>query len=246
MDSSPSNAVLLMLDDVRRTKRERDSIALEIDRLTGELTKLDAKLDGIKHWLSPELEAQVFSDDVEIEENGTAHPQSRKWAPVILPIFREAGPGLLQKEVKEKLKAIDSPLYFETGLQGGALYNALSKMVKKGELVRDGNYFCLPGQGKPDNSVRSNSRKDYEEAIISVLKERPDGLKSSMLIEKLKKTTVGENIIKSSGYVFKVLSWMLEINSISKDGQRYFYDPENIRRDTDEASPSTLPEEMLG
>jgi hypothetical protein len=242
MSDSADNPVLLTLADVMKIKEEREAAAVAAAEAAARVRALDAKLDAIRLWLPDTLAARVFPPETSDEGDGLTSERKRKWAPTVMGILRESTHGLTTADIRARL--VDTPLFDQAGRYGNALYNALSKMVAKGDLLKDGEYYCLPGQSRPENAPkRPASQGGYEQAIKEVL-GKTGGLKSGDIIGALRQTEFGSGLGKSTGYFYSVLNKMLATGALQKEGRMYSLPPEaNEPSDGDPQDSSDVGEE---
>ena len=222
MSDSPQGSFILTLDDVLRLKGERDAAAVQLSEMERRVAAMDAKLEAIRLWLPEGIISQVFEES-EPESDGEGNSR-RKWAPLIFGMLKTAGHGLTTQDIKRRFQG--TPLEDDIRSKPNALYNALSKMTQKRDLIRDGDYYCLPGQGKPSGAADHSRRSGaYEAGILGVLARFPSGLASGGIVSELRKTPVGEGMGRSTGYFYKVLARMLDDGVITKAGPLYSLPP---------------------
>lgn len=224
-ESRPQSPVLLTLESVLRIKDERDALARERDALAREhealgmqIEALDAKLSAAALFMPPEMRSALDVDGDGDEEGGDAG-RTRKWAPVILGFLRESEYGLTTTDIKQKLEG--HPLEQDLGAYGGALYNAMRKMTLKGELKKDGDYYCLPWQTKPP-SAPENERGILRSTILRVITDNSP-IKSADIVQYIMDNDLpaANGMKRSTGAFYKALSMLAREGKIIKEGRLY-------------------------
>ncbi|WP_331308827.1 hypothetical protein [Methylobacterium oryzae] len=210
----PSGQVLLTLDDARRLKEERDAVAREYEALGQRLDRLNKQVEALALFLPAHVHERLFEPT---QEGG----RPRKWAPVIFRMLEDAGHGLTTSDIKEGLKGTD--LETEIGPHGNSLYNALSKMTLKGELLRERSYYCLPGQQPPANASGRPGARQIDLDVVRVLSSKPSGLKSMEIVQEILRAQMpsSSGMQKSTGGFYKALSLLVAAGKVTKQGHLY-------------------------
>ncbi len=217
-ESRSQSPVLLTLESVLRIKDERDSVARQHEALGKQLEALNAKLTAAALFMPPEMQAALTVDG-DGEDDGNGGGQTRKWAPVLLGFLRESEHGLTTADLKERLEG--HPLEQDIGAYGGALYNALRKMVSKGELKKDGDYYCLAWQTRPpDASV--HERGVMQPTILRVIADQGP-IKSADIVQHIMDHNLppASGMKRSTGAFFKALSVLVNQGKVVKEGKLY-------------------------
>lgn len=214
----PSGQVLLTLDDARRLKEERDEIAREYEALGRRLDRLNKQVEALALFLPAHVHDRLFES---AKESG----RPRKWAPTIFRMLEDAGHGLAAVDIKEGLKGTE--LEAEIGPHGNSLYNALSKMVLKGELSRVSAYYCLPGQSPPANAANKPGARQIDLDVVRVLSSKPSGLKSMEIVQEILRAQMpsSSGMQKSTGGFYKALSLLVAAGKVTKQGHLYRLPP---------------------
>lgn len=214
-----STQVLLTRDDVLRLRDEREVATRELAAATYRMERLDAKLNALRLILPDGVVNELFGRVGPRPEtrSHTEGGRTRKWAPAVFRMLEEAGHGLTTADIRKRLEGTE--LAEQVGPYGNALYNALSKMVAKRELIKDGEHYCLPRQGKPEGAANNQRGADYQAAILAALVREPLG--SGDIITALRSSPVADRIGKSASYVYTVLSRMAAAGEINKEGALY-------------------------
>lgn len=225
----PAGQVLLTLDDARRLKEERDAVAREYEALGHRLDRLNKQVDALALFLPVHVHERLF----EVAHEGG---RQRKWAPTIFRILEDAGHGLTSGEIKDGLKGTD--LEGEIGPHGNSLYNALSKIVSKGELSKINHYYCLPGQKPPEHAVNQSSSTQVELDVIQVLRSKSEGVRSMEIVQTILRTQMpsASGMRKSTGGFYKALALLVAAGKVVKQGRLYML-PKNENEPSD-APPS--------
>lgn len=217
-ESRSQSPVLLTLESVLRIKDERDSVAREHEALGKQLEALNAKLSAAALFMPPEMQAALAADGGgEDDASGGGHV--RKWAPVLLGFLRESEHGLTTADIKEKLEG--HPLEQDIGAYGGALYNALRKMVSKGELKKDGDYYCLSWQTRPPDAA-VHERGVMRPTILQVIADQGP-IKSADIVKYIMDHDLApaHGMKRSTGAFFKALSVLVTQGKVIKEGKLY-------------------------
>lgn len=217
-ESQPQSPVLLTLESVLRLREERDSVAREHEAIAKRLEALNAKLSAAALFMPPEMRA-VLATDNEGDEEGGDQNRGRKWAPTILSFLGESKYGLTTADIRQKLEG--HPLEQDVGAYGGALYNALRKMIGRGEITKNGDYYCLPWQTKPPNAP-THERGSIRPAILRAISERGP-IKSGDILTYLMNNdpAVANGMKRSTGAFYKSLSVLVHEGRIVKEGRLY-------------------------
>lgn len=217
-ESRSQSPVLLTLESVLRIKDERDSIARQHEALGKQLEALNAKLSAAALFMPPEMQAALTTDGGG-EDDANGGGQSRKWAPVLLGLLHESEYGLTTADLRERLEG--HPLEKDIGAYGGALYNALRKMVSKGELKKDNDYYCLPWQARPPNAV-VHERGVMQPTILQVIAEQGP-IKSADIVQHIMDHGLApaNGMKRSTGAFFKALSVLVNQGKVIKEGKLY-------------------------
>jgi hypothetical protein len=217
-ESRSQSPVLLTLESVLRIKDERDALARQHEAIGKQLDTLNAKLSAAALFMPPEMQAALAVDGGGDDE-GNSGGQARKWAPVLLGFLRESEHGLTTADIRQRLEG--HPLEHDVGAYGGALYNALRKMVSKGELNKDGDYYCLPWQTKP-LSAPVQERGVMRPTILQVVADRGP-IKSSDIIQHILDHDLApaNGMKRSTGAFYKALSGLVNEGKVVKEGKLY-------------------------
>lgn len=220
-ESPPQSSVLLTLDDVYRLRDERDAVAQEHAALSRRLDELNGKLTAIATFVPPHIKVLLGATPSQAGGERSETPSRRKWAPSVYHVLMQEGHGLTVSEIKDKLAG--NPLVESVGKHNSALYNALSKMVGKGDLIKDGSYYCLPGQSRPENASDESSQSLKMEAIREALKASLVSLRSADILKNILDSghPASKGMGKSAGAFYKALSSMTQSGEVIREGRQY-------------------------
>jgi len=206
MSSPDGNQVLLTFEDVRRIKAERDVVAAQVETLS-------EKLKESARFLPINMRAALFATT----DNSQ---RTRKWAPTLIRILSEANRGMTTAELKQALQL--TPLADDVGVYGNALYNALRKMIHRGEIEKTGEYYGLPGKDAPPAQrqlVGGLKVGSMAFEIMGILKRHPNGLTSKDIVTELQATDQAGRLKSSPSMVYNVLArFLAQQKLMRKDG----------------------------
>lgn len=193
-------------------------MAREHEALAKRLETLNAKLAAASLFMPPQMKAALAVDG-EGDEEGGGPNRGRKWAPTILSILGDSKYGLTTADLMQRLEG--HPLEQDVGPYGGALYNAMRKMIGRGEITKKGDYYCLPWQTKPPTAPE-HDRGSIRPAILRIISERGP-IKSADILSYLMSNdpAIASGMKRSTGAFYKSLSVLIRDGKIIKEGKLY-------------------------
>jgi hypothetical protein len=193
-------------------------VAAEAEKLNAKLAELDDILKSAARFLPPDLRAAVFAAPKNpiVERFGGARPQC-KWGPVVFEILSGRGAGMTTTELRAALQL--TPLADDLVSAPNGLYNALTKLVKKGELLRIGQYYCLPGQ-EPGGLAQSKTAR-LTAFVWDLLEQHPRGITSREIADTMRGTEHEDYLKSSPSIIYNVLSKFTVQGKATKEGRIY-------------------------
>ncbi len=218
---------------------ERDEKRELVDRLSAEIAALEKRIDAAMLFAPAGFNPAAPMPDVE----GPPRPQTRSsplfvrwsggddkttWREAILGVLATAGRGMSHKNVV----AMARDRYVLPPVRDGeekAFYNALSKLVHSGQVVKHGNLLylastyreadkagALPAVGPTARRVGSSA-----ELVAGLLREHAEGLTGPQLRDHLRRVPdAPKSLWEHAQYVYNILAPMIGSGEVvkSQDG----------------------------
>lgn len=231
---------LLTVEDVRRWREERDALRTHIAELQEKLESTEGKLQFVERLLGPARLAQLFPELTE-----EADPQSASdWVRLTT---RNAGKPLSPRDLIKA--ALDSPLKDRVRRNTNTIYNAISRLVDRGELLRLGTLVIDPdvevhlraiGQNPLSLLPLSEKLKGAPAVVHELLLRHPQGVVARELMDEMRAHAhLKEKLTRNPQYGYTVLSRMVQRGQLAREGSLYKLGAELAVETPDGEEPSS-------
>lgn len=210
---------LVTIEDVIRLRDERSRVSDLIDELQEQYNTIDAKIEAISLWLSPDLKEHIFGEHGDDDEGGQDEASASRWERVIVPLLKEKGHGLNSAMIRTLVK--DQPIEAEVGFQGRTLYRALQKLCLNKTLVREEDFYMLPGQGKPVDVDGLSMSVVLRNGIVDLFNKTPGSYSVDDIRQALAGTKAGDIALDRPTSFYNALSRLASDKKLVRDGRVY-------------------------
>lgn len=217
--------VLLTYEDVIRLRDERDQVSRDLDELNAKYEALEERFDAICSILPEEARRHILGEGKGSASKSTAESDSfyDRWEAALLPLLRDVGHGLTTAGIRKRVEG--QPIEEYVGFQGRNLYRAANRLVERGILVRDEDFYLLPGQEKPALDEGASVFATFSKYILEYLSTQSTPIPGRDIIAGLHDTEVGPALLEKHTYFYTVLSKLVAEGKLAKDGRTYCIAP---------------------
>jgi len=213
-------SVFLTFEDIIRLRDERDQVKRELESLTTKYEALNDRFGTICLILPEEARKHILGEESNSDgKSGKEESVYDKWEAVVVPMLQDVGHGITTTGIRKRIEG--QPIEEFVGFQGRTLYRSVSKLVERGVLLRDGDYYMLPGQQKPSVEEGVSLYTVLSKAIVDFLSDKFSPLGGRAIMDGLAGTEIGSTLAEKPTYFYNVLSRMVSEGKIHKDGRAY-------------------------